>query len=76
MSTQPPYLTQHEIDEICAPRRQGAAQIRYLESIGVKVRARPDGKPLVWRADVERPEPPGGRATVKASNQPNWTRTA
>lgn len=77
MATAPPYLTDAEIAEICRPRTQGAAQLRYLRSIGVKVRARADGSPLVWRVDVERPQADssGGRGTVPA-NEPTWTRRA
>jgi hypothetical protein len=75
---QPPYLTDAEIAEICAPLRQGAAQIKLLRSWGVRVAVKPNGRPLVWRADVERrpPEPPAGRDTVRASNEPNWNRRA
>jgi hypothetical protein len=73
VTAQPPYLTDAEISEICRPRKQGAAQIRYLRSLGIKVERRADGTPLVWRADVERR---GGGATVPASNEPAWTRHA
>jgi hypothetical protein len=66
---QPPYLTDAELAEICRPRKQGAAQIRYLRSLGIKAARRADGTPLVWRADVERRS-----ATVQASNEPAWTR--
>ncbi len=69
-----PYLTDAELFDICRPRRQGAAQIRYLRSIGVPVQRRADGTPLVWRRDVERPAGPAGGATVPASNEPNWRR--
>jgi len=31
----PPYLTDAEILDICRPRTQGAAQIRYLRSLGL-----------------------------------------
>lgn len=74
----PPYLTDEELYEICRPRRQGAAQIRYLRSLGIKVHKRGDGTPLVWRADVERPSPAAGGAgaTVAASNEPRWSRHA
>jgi hypothetical protein len=76
MTMGPPFLSDAEIAEICRPRRQGAAQIRFLRSIGVRVERRADGTPLVWRADVERrmPAPAGERATVEASNQPKWSR--
>jgi hypothetical protein len=46
-------LTDAEIAEICRPLKQPAAQIRYLLSIGIPVRRRPDGTPLVLRSDVE-----------------------
>lgn len=61
----PPFLTDDEIAEICRPLRQGAAQIRYLKSIGVRVERRPDGRPLVLRARLE----PAGNAPTQ---EPNW----
>lgn len=79
MSTSP-YLTDEEIFEICRPLRQGAAQIRQLKAMGIKVHRRPDGTPLVWRADVAQPSSAaaaaagGGQSTVGASNEPAWTR--
>ncbi len=48
-----PYLTSEEIAEITEPRTQGAARIRFFRQLGVKVEARPNGQPLVWRADFE-----------------------
>lgn len=50
-------LTQDEIQEICSPLKQPAAQIRFLQGLGVRVERRPDGKPLVSRqhyAEVRR----------------------
>lgn len=77
MAVLPPFLTDEELYEICRPRRQGAAQIRFLRSIGIKVQRRGDGTPLVWRHHVERPQPPADApATVGASNEPRWTRHA
>lgn len=76
MHDQPPYLTQAEIDDLCRPLTQGAAQIRLLRSWHIKVERKANGRPLVWRCDVERrQEPPTERATVAtASNEPNWRR--
>lgn len=76
MDAQRPYLSQEELDELCHPLTQGAAQIRLLRSWGVKVERKANGRPLVWRCDVERrPEPSAPRATVAAaSNEPNWRR--
>lgn len=73
----PPYLTDAELAEICRPRTQGAAQIRYLRALGLKVERRADGTPLVWRHDVERRrEAPAASGTVGASNEPAWSRNA
>jgi hypothetical protein len=52
--TMSPDLTQAEIDRICHPLKQCAAQVRYLtEVLGLTVERRPGGQPLVWRAHVE-----------------------
>ena len=75
MDPRPPYLTDDEIFEICRPRRQGAAQLRFLQSLGIKAARRADGTPLVWRCDVERRQAEAG-ATVYASNEPKWSRHA
>ncbi|MBU3595114.1 DUF4224 domain-containing protein [Polynucleobacter sp. 86C-FISCH] len=44
------YLHQEEIDEMCEPLRNGAAQIRYLRAQGFTVLVKPSGKPLMLRA--------------------------
>ena len=73
----PPYLTDAEILDICRPRTQGAAQIRYLRSLGLKVERRADGTPLVWRHDVERSRQAAGPTlAAPASNEPAWSRNA
>lgn len=74
----PPYLTDAEIAEICRPRTQGAAQIRFLRALGLKVERRADGTPLVWRHEVDRQRSPatGAGATLPASNEPAWSRRA
>lgn len=77
MDGRPPYLTDEEISELCIPLTQGAAQIRLLKSWGIKVERKANGKPLVWRTDVERRQGASGeRDTVRASNEPNWSRHA
>lgn len=50
----PPYLTEDEIAHITKPRTQGAARMRYLQGLGLKVVARPNGQPLVIRTEWER----------------------
>jgi hypothetical protein len=54
VATLPPYLTEAEIAEICAPLTMPAAQRRYLERLGMIVRAKPNGRPLVARGEFER----------------------
>lgn len=46
-----PYLTAAEITEITEPLTQGAARIKFFRRLGVKAEPRPNGQPLVWRAD-------------------------
>lgn len=49
-----PYLTDVEINDICAPLRQAHAQCRYLTGLGMIVRKKPNGRPLVARNEFER----------------------
>ena len=52
--SQPPYLTDEEVEFITRPRTQGAARLRYFrEVLKVKAEPRPNGQPLVWRSDFE-----------------------
>lgn len=73
----PPSLTDEEIFQICRPRRQGAAQIRCIKSLGLPVKRRAEGTPLVWRADVKRrPAAPAAAGILAAVNEPKWSRKA
>lgn len=45
----PPYLTDDEVDEMCAGLTQDAAKIRFLRRLGLTVHRKPNGRPLVWR---------------------------
>lgn len=49
-----PNLSQAEIDEICEPLTQPAAQVRYLCSLGLTVKRKPNGRALIARAEYER----------------------
>jgi hypothetical protein len=42
-------LTDAEIDNICAGYVQKAAMVRFLRSLGLTVRVKPNGRPLVNR---------------------------
>ncbi len=49
-----PYLTDIEINDICAPLRRSTAQCRFLTGLGLLVRKKPNGRPLVARNEFER----------------------
>lgn len=49
----PPFLTDAEIADATKPLKQGAARCRFLRALGIKVDPRPDGQPLVGRAEFE-----------------------
>lgn len=46
-------LTDIEIDNICAGYVQSAAKVRFLQSIGLVVRRKPNGRPLVNRSHYD-----------------------
>ena len=48
-----PFLSDAEILGICRPLTQPAAMIRYLKGEGFLVKRRPDGWPLISRANYE-----------------------
>lgn len=67
-----PDLTQDEIDGICFPLKQKAAQVRYLRGLGLKVDRRPDGSALVNRKHYD--EVRGGAAkALQREEEPNYT---
>lgn len=68
-----PDLTQNEIASICHPLVQGAAQVRYLRSLGLKVDRRPDGKPLVNRAHYDAIRGGDRCVTAAGDEEPNWS---
>lgn len=49
-----PYLSDDEIAEICRPLKMPAAQRRHLARLGLLVKSKPNGQPLVARAEFER----------------------
>jgi len=64
-------LSDDEIAHICKPLTQGAAQCRYLRSLGLTVRRRPDGSPLVNRAHYDALMT-GAQGGAKKVFEPNW----
>lgn len=53
MRTTPPDLTDDEVKDVCAGLKQPAAQLRYLQRLGVSATRKPNGKVLVSRAHYE-----------------------
>jgi hypothetical protein len=49
-----PWLSQQEVNDLCEPLTQPAAQIRFLrDSLGLAVKPKPNGRALVLRSSVE-----------------------
>lgn len=68
-----PNLTDAEIDDICDGLKQSAAKVRYLrETLGLRVERKPNGRPLVRRADWERRQP-GAQAAASPTAGPKWS---
>jgi hypothetical protein len=65
-----PDLTDADIDNICGGLTQNAARVRYLRNMGLHVRQKPNGRPLVNRAHYD-----AVTSGVKAStmNEPRWS---
>jgi len=49
-----PFLSDAEISDVCAPLQMPSAQCRYLEGLGLLVKRKPNGKPLLARSEIER----------------------
>lgn len=47
------WLSPVEVNDLCAPLTQKAAQCGFLKSLGLIVKRKPDGSPLVMRSNVE-----------------------
>lgn len=67
-----PWLADNEVDALCDPLRQNAAKVKYLKGLGLAVREKPNGRPLVLRSNVEDVLGglPGKRQKVKPVRQP------
>lgn len=48
-----PYLTDTEVDDICAGLTQNAAKVRFLRRLGYHVERKPNGRPLVRREQYD-----------------------
>lgn len=72
--TNRPDLSDEEVNDICSGLRQDAAKVRYLEGLGLRVRRRPNGRPLVARDEWRRIWAQQGTPTFSAgtTNGPRW----
>lgn len=50
-----PYLSDAEIDDMCAGLSQSAAKVRFLKLMGLHVDRKPNGRPLVRRTALDLP---------------------
>ncbi len=66
-----PWLAQSEIDDLCEPLKQHAAQIRYIRSLGITVTPKPSGAPLVIRSHFDEVMNPAGKKKKPAKTEPN-----
>lgn len=66
-----PWLTQDEIDDLCEPLTQHAAQLRFIRGLGITVGKKPSGAPLVMRAHFEETMNPAGKKRPPAKCTPN-----
>ncbi len=62
-------LTDAEIDNICRGLTQNAARVRFLKRMGLVVRQKPNGRPLVNRSHYD--EVTSGKK-VRMTVEPNW----
>lgn len=59
-----PWLRDDEIADLCAGLKQAAAQIRFIRQLGLQVRTKPNGRPLVMRADLDALQAPATNKPV------------
>lgn len=67
-----PWLSQPEIDDLCEPLTQHAAQIRFIQrEFGIKPGRKGNGAPFVLRSELEEARHPAGKQRKPAKCQPN-----
>ena len=66
-------LEDYEIDKICEGLSQNAAKVRYLRKLGLTVRRKPNGKPLVNRAHSDAVMLGTGSKPARPSNGIRWS---
>jgi hypothetical protein len=68
-----PWLSQPEIDDLCKPLTQHAAQIRFIRGLGLTVREKPNGAALVMRTNFETVMNPAGNPRKNQKMLPDAT---
>jgi hypothetical protein len=73
------WLTDGEVDDMCAPLTQNAAKVKYLrDNLHLQVMTKPNGRPLVLRSNLETvlgglpaPSAPGRQPAISRPPQPD-----
>lgn len=65
-------LSDQEIDNICDGLTQNAARIRHLKRLGLTVRQKPNGRPLVNRQHYDEVMGCAGNRRHSVSTGPVW----
>lgn len=71
-------LSDSEIDNICRGYTQNAAKVRFLRGMGLVVRRKPNGQPLVNRkhydtvTSTRAVQQTGAQAANSSMNEPRW----
>lgn len=66
------WLTQSEVNDLCEPLKQHAAQVRFISGLGVAVRTKPNGAPLVMRTQLEEVLNPASKTRKPKKTEPNF----
>ena len=66
-------LSNLEIDQICDGLTQNAARVRYLRRMGLVVRQKPNGRPLVNRAHYDAAMNGFARTKQCSGRAPAWS---
>lgn len=66
-------LSDAEIDQICAGYVQNHAKVQYLQRMGLTVRRKPNGRPLVNRSHYDAVMNPSTTLPRSAGASPVWS---
>lgn len=77
MNTALPWYSDQEIDNLCEGLKNNAAKVRHLQAMGLTVKRKPNGRPLLMRQHAEltlsgmKAAQTAIDAAAKSSTQPN-----